>query len=124
MSTYTVKLNLHHNGTAYVPGETVELDEKAAAVLVKDGVVEAAGKTTEKSKTTTVKPESQKEPEGPSYKELQEEAKSLGLPHVGVSKADLVKTIAEAKTAKKDDPENTDGSDNTNDPNEETGDDL
>ena len=61
MSTYTVKLSLNHNGKAYEPGETIELDEKTAEVLVKDGVVtDGTASTEEAPKAPEAAPEEAK----------------------------------------------------------------
>lgn len=51
MPSYIVKEPLKHDGTAYAPGETVDMDAKAAEELLALGVVaEAADKTEAKGK--------------------------------------------------------------------------
>lgn len=39
MSVYKVKSNLNHNGRGYKKGDEVELNDEAAAQLIKDGIV-------------------------------------------------------------------------------------
>lgn len=43
-TTYTVKEPLKHDGTRYAPGAVLELEDKAAAALVAQRIIEKGGK--------------------------------------------------------------------------------
>lgn len=46
MSNYKVQSNLKHNGTLYAKGETVNLNEDEAKVLLKDNIIVSLGEET------------------------------------------------------------------------------
>lgn len=49
MPVYTINEPLKHNGTAYAPGETVEMEPKAARELLALGVLAPAAKVEAKA---------------------------------------------------------------------------
>jgi hypothetical protein len=105
---YNVLLNLKHNHARYAPGSLVELDEKTAAGLIADGVVEELKEQPKPEKTEKEDNGGEKSLEDMSGAELKEEAANRDLPTSG-SKADLIERIKAA------DAESDDNGDNDND---------
>lgn len=64
MGQYKVKSNLWHNKQEFKAGSVVELDEKQAAILLKDGVVESQSGPSKPSQPEKMsEPEQMPEPE-------------------------------------------------------------
>ena len=128
MNAYKVTGNLHHNTAVYEPGEILELTDEEAKPLLEAGVIEPENPDLEdvmkpEDADSESKTDEESEPDAPgeqtpsletlSYKDLQEKAKSLNLPYVGVSKSDLIESITKASEAGKE--EGTKGEENLGD---------
>jgi ribosomal protein L11 len=81
---YKVLSNLKHDGIKYGLGDVVEMQEKQAQSLVKDGILEETKKQPEKELTEISKM---------SVDELREIAEEKGLDIKGLKKAELIKAI-------------------------------